>query len=50
MTVEEIFIVENQTAQGLHPDLKGQPKKANKGRIQPTEKGSKSSTLREIFR
>lgn len=50
LTVEEIFIVENQTAQGLHPDLKGQPKKANKGRTQPTEKGNRSSTLREIFR
>lgn len=48
LTVEEIFIVENQTAQGLHPDLKGQPKKANKGRTQPTEKGSKSSMVKEL--
>lgn len=37
LTLEEIFIVENQTAKGLHPDLKGQPQKHNMGRTQPKE-------------
>lgn len=50
LTLEEIFIVENQTAQGLHPDLKGQPKKKNMGRTQPKNKESNSSTLKDIFR
>ncbi|UBX48868.1 hypothetical protein LDO51_17295 [Providencia alcalifaciens] len=54
LTLEEIFIVENQSAQGLHPDLKGQPKKSSMGRTQPKSKGTESkgsnkSTLKDIF-
>nr|WP_282564431.1 hypothetical protein [Providencia alcalifaciens] len=47
LTLEEIFIVESQTAQGLHPDLRGQPKKKNMGRTQPISQESHSSLLKD---
>lgn len=43
LTLEEVLIVENQTAIGLHPDLKGQPKKQNKGRTQPVNQQKNQS-------
>lgn len=50
LTLEEIFIVENQTAKGLHPDLKGQPQKQNMGRTQPANKvvDKNSSVITDI--
>ncbi|KLU15072.1 MULTISPECIES: phage baseplate protein [Xenorhabdus] len=50
LTLREIFIVETQTAQGLHPNLKkSAPKKKNMGKTQPKKVDGKKSMLEWLF-
>ena len=48
LTLREIFIVESQKAQGIHPDVKSSsPTKKNLGKTQPKE--TSRSTIKSIF-
>ncbi|MDE9536876.1 phage baseplate protein [Xenorhabdus bovienii] len=47
LTLREIFIVETQTAKGLHPNIKkSAPKKKIMGKTQPKQAGNNKSVLR----
>lgn len=50
LTLREIFIVESQKAQGIHPDVKASsPTKKNMGKTQPKKKDTNDSLLQRGF-
>lgn len=50
LTLREIFIVESQKAQGIHPDVKASsPTKKNMGKTQPKKKDGNDSLLHRGF-